>query len=148
VTHSPDRSGPHLQAALIAERVLQEQDGVITPVRVIDRVMIPILPGGERPAPEKLFLLVTLKSGGARGSYTVQVKLESPVGTEIPFIPPGTVFLEGEERGVALIVPFAFTPEEQGLYWFDVYFENERLTRVPLRAIFQRVQPPPAVGSP
>jgi hypothetical protein len=129
--------------------VLQEQDGVITPVRVIDRVMMPILPDGERPAaPEKLVLLVTLKSGGARGSYTVQVRLESPVGTEIPFIPPATVFLEGEERGIALIVPFAFTPEEQGLYWFDVYFENERLTRVPLRAIFQQVQPPPAVGSP
>ena len=145
----PDRSGPHLQAALIAERVLQEQDGVITPIRVIDRVMMSILPDAELPAAaEKLVLLVTLKSGGARGSYTLTVRLENPSGTEIPFIPPATVFLEGEERGVALIVPFAFSPEEQGLYWFDVYFENERLTRVPLRAMFQRLQPPPAVGSP
>jgi hypothetical protein len=143
----PDRSGPHLQTALIAERVLQEGDGVITPVRVIDRLMFGIPPDAEGPTPEKLALLVSLKSGGARGSYTLKVTLENPVGTSSDFVPGTTVFLEGEERGVALIVPFAFAPEMQGLYWFDVYFENERLTRVPLRAIFQRVQPPPVAGS-
>ena len=109
--------------------------------------MFGILPDAEGPTPEKLTLLVTLKSGGARGSYTLKVTLENPVGTSIDFAPPATVFLEGEERGVALIVPFAFAPEMQGLYWFDVYFEDERLTRVPLRAIFQPVQSPPLAGS-
>jgi hypothetical protein len=28
---------------------------------------------------------------------------------------------------------------EEGLYWFDVFLEGARVTRVPLRLIYQRV---------
>ena len=70
----------------------------------------------------------------------MQIKLEQPSGEETTFAPAASVFLEGEERGVNLLIPFQFAPEHQGLYWFDVYFEDERITRVPLRAIYQRVQ--------
>jgi hypothetical protein len=143
----PDRSGPHLAAAFVAEKVLQEQDGVLTPVRIIDRMMFLIPSGQDHPEPVPLTLVVALKSGGARGSYPLAVTLENPIGQQIPLAPPNTVFLEGEERGVNLLVPFAFAPEIEGLYWFDVYFDGQRITRVPLRAMYQRVQLPPEIGS-
>src|SRR5215218_10313567 len=119
---APDRSGPHLQAALICERALQEQDGVITAVRIIDRVQFLIPPDGE-PTPQQLTLLLALKAGGARGSFSLEARLEKPSGEQIPFLPRASVFLEGEERGVQLLVPMLFAPEMEGLYWIDIFFE-------------------------
>jgi len=33
------RTGPYLQAALLCERVMQEKDGVLSVIRIIDRVI-------------------------------------------------------------------------------------------------------------
>jgi hypothetical protein len=55
------------------------------------------------------------------------------------------VLFEGEDRGVNLIVNAAFEPDQEGLYWFDVFFEEDRVTRIPLRAIYQ---PMPTAGPP
>ena len=32
-----------------------------------------------------------------------------------------------------------FLAQEEGLYWFRVYFENALVTQIPLRVIYQRV---------
>ena len=130
--------GPHIQAALICERVLQEQDGVSTAVRIIDRVFFGV-PEGGTPTPQPVTMMVGLKSGDARGSFKVEIRLEKPSGEQSPFLPPAAVLLEGEERGVNLVANILFEPEMEGLYWFDVLFENERITRVPLRAVFQPI---------
>jgi hypothetical protein len=137
-------TGPHLTAALICERVLQEQDGVASAIRVIDRVYFAEGPDGELLAPaHPITLLVIFKSGSARGRFSIAVRLEKPSGQDAPVLET-PVFFEGEERGINLIVQTAFQPEEQGLYWFDVLFEGERVTRIPLRAIYQ---PQPRVGT-
>ena len=140
---APDPGGPYLQAALICERVLQEQDGVITAVRVIDRVFFFTDPDGQPLNPQHpVTFLITFKSGAARGSYTISVEREKP-SAERSAVLQAPVFFEGEDRGVNVIVSAAFEPDQPGLYWFDVLFEGERVTRVPLRAIYQ---PLPTAG--
>lgn len=137
-----DPSGPHLQAALICERVLQEQDGIVSAIRVVDRVFFVLGPAGELLQPQHpITFLIAFKSGSARGSYSLEVRRERPSGEQDTVL-SAPVFFEGEERGVNLVVQTAFAPDQAGLYWFDVYFEGNRVTRMPLRAIYQ--QPPTA----
>lgn len=136
-------SGPHLQAALICERVLQEQDGIISVIRHIDRVIFVVGPDGDLVQPQHpITFLVSFKSGSARGSYNVEIHREKPSGEQDAVL-SAPVFFEGEERGVNLVVAAAFAPDQAGLYWYDVYFEGTRVTRIPLRAIYQ---PLPTAG--
>jgi hypothetical protein len=136
-------TGPHLAAALICERTLQEQDGTISMIRVVDRVTFLQNPQGELLQPQQpVTLVVMLKSGEARGSYKVQVRQEKPSGEDDQVLETA-ILLEGEDRGVNLIVNLGWEPDQAGLYWFDVFFEGERVTRMPLRAVFQ---PLPKVG--
>jgi hypothetical protein len=130
-----DPTGPHLAAALICERVIQEQDGAVTAVRIIDRVTFITLPDHER-RPQPIWFLISFKAGSARGSGTVRVEVERPSTERVTVLEAG-VFFEGEDRGVNVIVNANFEPAESGLYWYDVYYNTERVTRIPLRAIFQ-----------
>ena len=37
--------------------------------------------------------------------------------------------------------PVQWIPPEEGLYWWDVYLNQEMVTRMPLRVIYQRTGP-------
>lgn len=138
-----DPSGPHLQAALICERVLQEQDGVLSIIRVIDRVTFQLGPDGELIQPQHpIFFVISFKAGKARGTYSIEIQREKPSG-EQALVLNAPVHFEGEERGANVVIGGAFAPDEAGLYWFDVLFEGEQVTRIPLRAVFQ---PLPTLG--
>lgn len=131
------QGGPYLQAALICEKVLQEQDGVVSAIRVIDRLVLLLGPDGQplsRSMP--VFFLIGLKPGQARGTFPIRIEREDP-STLRATVVEGEVFLEAEDRGVNLIVRGDFAPPEPGLYWYDIFFNDELLTRMPLRAIFQ-----------
>ena len=136
-----ETEGPFLAAALFCEKVLQEKDGVLSLIRVVDR----IIHGGGPAAPERmppitanLALVIALKSGFARGSYAVTVQPTTPSGRGLPAttLP---VLLEGEDRGANLLGNLALQLEEEGLYWFDILFERRLLTRIPLRVVYQRI---------
>lgn len=132
-----DPGGPHLTAALICERVLHEQDGVMSSIRIIDRVFF-LTGEDDTPIDPQIpvTLLVSLKSGSGRGSYTIKVEIEKP-STEREQLLEAPVLLEGEDRGANVILGWMFRPDEAGLYWIDVFFDDDRLTRIPLRAVYQ-----------
>lgn len=140
-----DSGGPFLTAALICERVLQEQDGVPSAIRIIDRVFFGTDEEGTLLQPHHpITLFVSFKAGAARGSYPIAVHVEKP-SAETDSLLEASMFFEGEERGANLILSAMFAPEMPGLYWFDVYFDGDRVTRIPLRAIYQRQ---PTAGPP
>jgi len=135
-----DTDGPFLQAALICERVLVEQDGVLSVIRVIDRLIRhagPDAPDELAPFAQPIQILLLMKSGAARGRFEVTVGVEKPSGEqgEVIGVP---VHFEGEDRGVQVMLPVTFEADQEGLYWFEVGFEGERLTRMPLRVLYQR----------
>ena len=139
-----NETGPFLQAAAICERVIQEQDGAVSLIRIIDRIYFLADPDGRPITPrQQVWFFIGLKAGTARGRHTLTVMREQPSGLSAQVLQAPVLF-EGEERGANLVVQAMFEPDEEGLYWYDVLLGDVRLTRMPLRAVFQ---PLPTAGS-
>ena len=134
--------GPHLAAAVLCEKVLQEKDGVLSLIRVFDRIIHtvegPQVPAKMPPVPITLTAFLSFKSGTAKGRRTVTIKVNSPSGARIdgPSLP---VLFEGEDRGVNLIVNLALQAEHEGLYWIDVLLDDRVITRMPLMVVYRRI---------
>jgi len=126
--------------AVICERVLQERDGVLSLIRIITQINIAGPDEEMRPTPLQLTAVVAFTAGFVRGKYRVRVRPVSPSGIEVggAEIP---AFFEGEDRGVNLIFNVGLVMKEEGIFWFDVLFEDELVTRMPLRVLYQRVAP-------
>ena len=50
-----------------------------------------------------------------------------------------TVQLEGEGRGVNLVSQIDIPYKLEGLYWFNIYFDEVLLTRIPLEIRYSRL---------
>ena len=135
--------GPYLAAAVLCEKVLQEKDGVLSAIRLVDRFIITASgtePPGQMPKVNiSITALIIFKSGNARGSRTVTIRAIKPSG----FVLPDTLlsmFLEGEDdRGVSLIANIVLEDSEEGVYWFEVLCNDDFVTRMPLRVVYHRV---------
>ena len=136
--------GPYLEVAAFCERVLHEQDGVLSLIRVIDRVthtvVGPDAPLEMEPFDYQMVLVLKLKAGEARGRHEVKIERELPSGLrETETAPSWTVHLEGGNRGADLVMNVAMRFEVEGLYWFNVYFDGELLTRMPFEVRYSRM---------
>jgi hypothetical protein len=136
-----ETEGPYVSMAVLCEKVLQEGDGVLSVIRVVDRLILSPGPGAPEkmpPVPINMPAVISIKSGMLTGQFTIRLTVQMPDGQEKDV---GTfpVLLEGADRGHNFIVNLVFQAEEQGLYWFGVYLEAQLLTRMPLRVIYQRI---------
>ena len=136
---SDEAGGPYVQVAAVCERVLNEKDGVLSLIRIVDRFVVPVptpAPGAETPAVTiNAFLVVALKSGFYEGKGTLRIVPTSPSGKQQPELSSG-ILLEGQDRGMNVVLQLQFVTREEGLHWFDVFFENQLLTRIPVRVLF------------
>ncbi len=131
-------SGPHLQVAAFCEKVLFEADQVASLIRLVDRFNV-AGPSPEMPPTTLIFFLViSFKAGFIRGKHMVRITPTSPTGVEMPTIEIPQLF-EGEDRGTMIAAQMNFLAQEEGLYWFKVFFESALVTQMPLRVIYQRV---------
>lgn len=132
--------GPFLQMAVLCERVLQEKDGVLSLIRIVDRFTIS---GTDREMPRspiQVTAAIAFKSGFAQGKYFVKLRPHTPSGKilaeqEFP------VLFEGADRGVGIVAQMGLVAEEEGLYWIDVLLQEVVVTRMPLRVLYQRAGP-------
>ena len=136
----PFADGPHLQTAVLCEKVLVEQDGVKSAIRMFDRhtrtAVGPSPPMEMEPFKMNAALLLRFKSGSARGTYQLRVNMQKPSGESIQ---PGSssIIFEGEDdRGADVVVNLEMELNLTGLYWFDIYLEDIRVTRVPMRVVY------------
>jgi hypothetical protein len=129
--------------AVLCEKVLQEADGVISLIRIVDRLIQstvgPGVPEEMPPFPVNLTAVIVLKSGSARGRHSIRLTIEAPSGEQMPQEAIMPLLLEGEERGINVVLNLGFMAEHEGLYWFNVHFgtQDVLLTRIPLRVIYQ-----------
>lgn len=144
--------GPFVTAALFCERALEEKDGVVSAIRIVDRVTSHIASEGEQDAPPPLRVsitaLISLKPGRAVGRYSIGFRPEAPSGAQLAVLKTPVNFDESDgSRGVNLVLPVEIEAEE-GLYWFDVLWIDDRagteelLTRMPLRVLWQPMPGP------
>jgi hypothetical protein len=124
-----DKPLPYVTAALLCERVLHEKDETLSLVRVIDRLQYAV-PEGIKPMIQ-IQGLVSVKSGLVTGDHTIKIIAEKPKGDrkEVVNFP---VKLLGKDQGQNLILNIGLGIEQDGLHWFDVLFDGELLTRIPL----------------
>ncbi len=137
-------TGPYLKAALFCDDVIEGKDGVLSLIRVIDRLTItatgPEAPGSMPPVPKRLKLVLMLVSGRARGGHSVKLQIEPPDGKLSPLWET-TVLLEGEDRGANIVAELDYEFKSEGVYWFYVILEGQQLTRLPFRVLYQRIVP-------
>ena len=139
---NPFEQGPYVQIAAFCERMLREADGVISLIRIVDTITH--TERGHDPPQEMpelrypLTLVITLKSGSARGRHEVTITPELPSGETLPSTTV-TVQMEGEGRGnnIASRIDIPYTLE--GLYWFNVKFDDNLITRLPLEVRYSRL---------
>lgn len=145
--------GPYLAAAFLCERVLVEQDGVKSAIRIVDRVtqtaVGPNPPEAMEPFNHELTLVVSFKKGHAQGSKLLKISLMNPRG-DTRSIMQQTIFFDGQEdRGVDTIGQMQMRLEVEGLYWFEVSLDERFITRIPMRVIYlRRFLTPPQIQGP
>ena len=139
---NPLARGPFVQAALLCDQVIEGNDGVLTIIRVVDRinhrVPRPDAPEEMEPFSHQLTMVIMLKAGVQRGSHTLSVNLVRPDFEPAP-MPGRTVFMEGEDdRGQNIISRMVMIFPMPGLYWFEIGFDGHTLTKIPLRIVYFR----------
>lgn len=133
---------PWVQLAALCQSALTENTGQLSIIRIVDRWVVVGPTSTMQPANIQLMLAIILKSDQMRGQYQLKIRLRSPLGitTEGPDLP---ALFEGDDRGVQAILPAGILATEPGLYWFEILVEEELVTRVPLRILYQKIQLPP-----
>lgn len=133
--------GPYLTTATFCEQILQETSGVLSLIRIVDRMIItssgPNAPEQMPPAQLNWTLVVTLKSGDARGSHPVKIVPQLPSGETMAPITL-SVHLEGDNKGQNLIARMNTPLEMAGIYWFHIYVDDQLITKVPVEVIYSR----------
>ena len=83
----PFERGPYLSVAAFCEQVIEDKSGVLSLIRIVDRLNVavqgPDAPPEMPPSNFNWTLVLTLKSGDARGSAEVKIVPELPSGVSM-----------------------------------------------------------------
>jgi hypothetical protein len=143
----PEYSGPFLSVAAFCENVIEDKSGVISLIRIVDRMYVtaqgPTAPDEMPPANLNWYLVLIFKSGQAHGSYDIKIEPELPSGLRRPPTVLSAHF-EGGNRGTQIVVRFGMKLEMPGVYWIRIYVANQFLTRIPVEVIYQKMVTPMA----
>ena len=147
-----DSPKPLIAVACFCENILTEKDGVLSAIRIVDTYTIPQIPEGAQ-MPDglqgviMLNGLITLKSGDFAGSGKVSLVMQRVTGDRVALSPPEgwPVTLNGGEHGSSIQLHMPLGIKNFGLVWFDVLWNDEVITRIPLKL---QQGPPPNTTTP
>jgi hypothetical protein len=147
----PITGGPYLASAFFCEKVLREQDGVLSVIRIVDRWNIQGPTQDMVPTVIQAFLVVLFKSGIYRGQANLTVTPISPQNVRMQPIALPVLFEGEDERGAGIVIPMGFPVQEHGTYWFEVALTMgsnapQVVTAIPMRVAYLQIGPmgPPA----
>jgi hypothetical protein len=140
------RAKPFLASAFFCERLVEEKDGVISVMRIVDTLTItqfllatptpvPVIPVDQQSMPpigSQILIFVSFKSGDAKGKYFCQLFVVTPDGKRDPITEKSPMIFLGKEHGVNMRVNVP-VPTQEGLYWFEVMVDGSLVTKMPLR---------------
>jgi len=149
--------GPYVAVAALCDIVLEEKVERLSCIRFMDKLEVTstlsrpptdeekaLLPTGMPVVPYPIRGLLSLKSGGFIGKKIIRIELVPPSGkpiTKREGMQSFPALFEGGEHGVNLVLDFTLHTQEEGLYYFDVFLDDEVITRMPLRITFTRHTP-------
>jgi hypothetical protein len=143
----PITGGPYLTGAFFCDKVLREQDGVISAIRIVDRWNVN---GPNEEMPTTILqtnLVILLKSGVYRGNAQLTITPITPSNNRLQPVAAPLLFEGEDERGCGAILPIGFPAHESGVYWFEVTLEGLALqprvvTAIPMRVAYLRMVNP------
>ena len=136
-------SGPWVSFAVLCEKTIEDKGGRLTLINIVDQVNVSATqdqPAVEQMPPVQINLVaaVGFKAGILKGQANVKLALVRPNGESGPDITLSALF-QGEERGTNIITNMNMQINEEGLYWLEVFVQDQLMTRIPLRLAYQRV---------
>ena len=138
--------GPYLEVATFCEQVIEDKSGVLSLIRIVDRLNIatqgPNAPEEMPPQVLNWLLVLVLKSGEARGSIPIKIEPELPSGMRLNPVILSAHF-EGGNRGQNMITRLNMKLEMPGIYWFRIYVNDQFITQIPIEVIYSRIVTPP-----
>jgi hypothetical protein len=127
---------PWVSVATCCEKVLTERDGVLSAIRIVDTFNVEGPIDALPPlAGIPVSVLIVLKSGDVVGESHISLFLLSPDGTRSPFPEKMPVMLGGAEQGASLVINFFLPPQKPGLYWVEVRWNDELLTKIAVKLV-------------
>lgn len=134
---------PFVAAAIACEQVLVSEDKVPSLIRLVDILSLDPIPGLPKGAiaAVRLTLFVALRSLEITGDHNVHLVLHTPSGKPRN-LPPAVAHFRSpdakeESVGANLILKLDLPVEEFGRYWFDIQWEGETLTRIPVKLVLK-----------
>jgi hypothetical protein len=136
-------AGPLLAAALLCERVIEDKEGVLSIIRIVDNFTVSRTLPVVAPPPDStpvivVTLLVSFKAGQAKGTYQVESRLRAASGKPLKGMgeqpnPSFTFSGEQPEQGANIVINAGVPANEPGLYYFDILLDGSPVTSVPFR---------------
>jgi hypothetical protein len=135
---------PLVLAAFLCEKLLQENDGSFSAIRIVDRYTVHKPPEYSTrklpPHQATITMFLMIRAGKVRGKHDFRVVTRPPAGTEY-MDPTASFSIEcvNDHEGLNIIfnMNLQFKEERPGLYWFDVIFDNRVvITSVPLTILY------------
>jgi len=138
---APFSGGPYVQFACLCEEARVDERGRLSLLNIvgISRLKLggPVVPEEMPPIQSCYDLVVMFYSGAARGRSDLRIVFERPDGSSQSF-GTQTVYFQGEEHADGYNTRLTVDLPMEGLYWFKVYLDDEKMTAVPLRVQYER----------
>lgn len=135
------KEGPYLRTAVLCKDVLEEKDGTLSLIRILDTIVQRQAPDGPDEMPNfdlNVNAVISFKAGESTGDFTTRMELTSPSGRVLEES-SHKFSLKHPGGGQNFIANFAFEATEEGLHWVNVYLDEELITRMPLRIGYEHV---------
>ena len=129
-------TAPYLSVGLMCEKVLREVDGPVTPVRIVDRITIPIMGNIPDGAIIKMpyALLFIVRCGTFVGEKEIKIVAVTPSVKKFQISRAELAFDGHPEGGATIECQVAFQWEANGgLYWFEAHVDGVVIGRVPMK---------------
>lgn len=130
----PD-TGPYLAVAVFCKGIKRDHDGAPSIERIIDTLTAPP-PKEGKTASFKVMLYLQFRSGSYVGEVTLALNGIKPDGT----VAPATTFplrLRGPGTNSVIAGPFELCDAEEGMHHYDLYLDDQFVTRLSLNVVFQ-----------
>lgn len=150
------RGGPFVKAAFLCDRILQENDGVASYIRVVDQITAQsqAFEVGERPpgvppptVPDKMpastivntNLVVMFSAGGALGRHVLELRMRAPNGLYSALGTPQDIHFDGRRQSsIAMHAALNLLVTDEGPYVIEVSLDGIVRTEVAFDIRYER----------
>lgn len=132
--------GPYLSAALFCDQIIEERDGTLSAIRIIDTMTlrIPHEVPEDQPFPLQVSFLLIFKTGNAAGTHQFRIDLRSPTGKIKRGPTEDHEFLPQPHGGVNFRVKLGIEVKKSGIFWADVYLDGKPIAHAPFNIVVER----------